>query len=201
MKYYLFFLIILFPGENLFAQEEPVFNSIVMTKTGDLNNDKVLDSVVVKQDTISEYQPYRLEIYFGRKKGSLELVLRTDKAILPDFPDGKDALRTGNGFWEIEISDHDLLIKHELLRGHFMHKFRYEMGKFNLIEYSYVESDGRGRTYHEDLDFIKNIRRTKVVSYEEDKVLEEKEEKLQLEFKPNLSNHNLLPDGYSGYSK
>ena len=44
-----------------------------MTKLGEINNDKILDSAMVKQDTINEFKPFRLEIYFGTKTGDKKL--------------------------------------------------------------------------------------------------------------------------------
>lgn len=184
----LILLIYLLSFFNLCAQQGSSFDHIVMTKTGKINNDKILDSAVVKQDTISEFRPYRLEIYFGRDDGENQLVLRTDKAIQPDFPNGKNTILTGGGFWEIEIKDHGFWIKHELLRGYFEHKFQYRDNKFKLLEYTYVESDGRGKTYYENLDFITGIRRTKIESYQEDKVLEQHEEFINIEPKPDLTD-------------
>lgn len=184
----LIFLLILLPIINSFAQNEPNFDYLVMTKIGKINTDKILDSVVVKQDTIHDRRPYRLEVFFGKNEKEKELVLSTDTAILPDFPNGRDALLTGEGFWEIEISKNNLWIKHELLRGHFEHRFQYRDGNFKLMEYNSVESDGRGRIYYENLDFLTGIRRTKTESYQEDKILNKEEEFIEIGSKPNLSN-------------
>ena len=184
----LIFLLILLPIINSFGQNETNFNYLVMTKIGEISNDKILDSVVVKQDTVNDKRPYRLEVFFGKNEKEKELVLKTDTAILPDFPNGSDALSTGVGFWEVEISKNNLWIKHELLRGHFKHKFQYRNGDFKLMEYNSVESDGRGRIYYENLDFLTGIRRTKTESYQEDKVLNKEEEFIEIGSKHNLSN-------------
>ena len=184
----LILLLIFLPIINSFAQNQPNFDYLVMTKIGKINNDKILDSVVVKQDTVNDKRPYRLEIFFGKNEKDKQLVLKTDTAILPDFHNDKDALLTGEGFWEVEISKNNLWIKHELLRGHFEHRFQYRDGDFNLMEYNSVESDGRGRIYYENLDFLTGIRRTKTESYQENEILNKEEEFIEIASKPILSN-------------
>ncbi len=183
----LLFLLILLPIINSFAQTESNFNHLVMSEIGKINNDKILDSVAVTQDTIDEKRPYRLEIFFGQNDNNKKLALKTDKAILPDFPDGGD-VSNGEGFWEIEIINRDLWIKHKLLRGHFQHKFQYREGKFKLMQFKSVASDGRGKIFNQNLDFLTGIRRTQTDSYEQDKVLKKEEEFVKIEGKPDLSN-------------
>ena len=182
----LFFLIFL-PITNSYAQTESNFNHFVMSDIGKINNDKIIDSVAVTQDTIDEKRPYRLEVYFGQNDKSYKLALKTDKAILPDFPDGGN-VSNGEVFWEIEIINRDLWIKHELLRGHFQHKFQYRDGKFKLMEYNSVASDGRGKIFYQNLDFLTGIRRTQTDSYEQDKVLKKEEEFIKIGGKHDLSN-------------
>lgn len=179
------------------AQNEHHYTNLVMTEVGDLNNDKLLDSVIVKKDTIAEKMPYRLEVYFGKAGGNKEMILRTENAILPDFPDGRDALSTGLRFWEVEITDDNLWIKHELLRGHFEHRFQFRDGKFRLMEYNYVSSDGRGKLFSENLDLSTGSFKTIVESYSEDKILSQDEEFLQLDSQPDLSNFH--PDLSKSY--
>ncbi|TQI71202.1 hypothetical protein JM79_2129 [Gramella sp. Hel_I_59] len=183
----LLFLLFFLPIINSFAQNESNFDHFVMSEIGKINNDKTLDSVAVTQDTINEKRPYRLEIFFGEDDKNKKLVLMTEKAILPDFPSGRN-VSDGEEFWEIEIIDRNLWIKHELLRGHFEHNFQYRDGKFKLMEYNSVASDGRGKIFYQNLDFLTGIRRTQTDSYEQDKVLKKEEEFIKIEGKPDLSN-------------
>ncbi len=183
----LLFLLFFLPIINSFAQNESNFDHFVMSEIGKINNDKTLDSVAVTQDTINEKRPYRLEIFFGEDDKNKKLVLMTEKAILPDFPGGRN-VSNGERFWEIEIIDRNLWIKHELLRGHFEHKFQYRDGKFKLMEYNSVASDGRGKIFYQNLDFLTGIRRTQTDSYEQDKVLKKEEEFIKIKGKPDLSN-------------
>ncbi|MFV8282861.1 hypothetical protein ACNKXS_15050 [Christiangramia marina] len=183
----LLFLLIFLPIINSYAQTESNFDHFVMSEIGKINNDKIIDSVAITQDTIDEKRPYRLEVFFGQNDKSYKLALKTDKAILLNFPGGRN-VSNGENFWEIEIIDRNLWIKHELLRGHFEHKFQYRDGKFELMEYNSVASDGRGKIFYQNLDFITGIRRTQTDSYEQDKVLKKEEEFIKIEGKPDLSN-------------
>ncbi|MDR5589095.1 hypothetical protein [Christiangramia sp. SM2212] len=158
-----------------------------MSKTGEINKDKILDSVAVTQDTISKIRPCRLQIFFGQNDKNMKLVLQTDNAILPDLPGGIDR---GNRFSEVDIVKNNLWIKHELLRGHFEHRFQFREGKFKLMEYNFVESNGRGKVFYENLDFTTGIRRSQTDSYKKDKVLSKKEEYIVIETRPDLSNFN-----------
>ncbi len=184
----LLLLAILLISINSFSQKVNSFDLVIMTKLGDINNDKILDSAVVKQDTINEFKPYRLEIYFGTKTSYKKLILKTDNTINPELPNGKNGYRTGNGFWEIKIENHSLLIKNELLRCHFEHKFQYQNDNFELTEYNYVESDGRGRIYFENYDLLTGIRKTKTESYQDDKIIEQNQEVIKLDPLPNLAD-------------
>ena len=57
-----------------------------------------------------------------------------------------------------------------------------------LMEYNSVTSDGRGKIFYQNLDFLTGIRRTQTDSYEQDKVLKKEEEFIKIEGKPDLSN-------------
>jgi hypothetical protein len=104
------------------------------------------------------------------------------------LPNGKNGYRTGNGFWEIEIENHNFWMRNELLRGHYEHKFQYQNDNFELTEYNYVESDGHGRIYFENFDLLTGIRKTKTESYPDDKILEQDQEIIKLESLPNLAD-------------
>jgi hypothetical protein len=62
-------------------QVELSFNNLVSLVYGDMNNDGVMDVAMVSQDTINEFAPYRLEIFFTQKNGGKKLIISTDKAI------------------------------------------------------------------------------------------------------------------------
>lgn len=97
---------------------------------GDLNKDSIPDLVLVKQDTIHKLAPYRIEIYFVEKSGEKQLLVSSDKAIAPQYPDGRDSYRTGDEFAGITIKKGILSIEMQLLRGYFSHKIQVPERKF-----------------------------------------------------------------------
>lgn len=162
------------------------FNFLVSEASGDLNNDGLKDQVLVFQDTLAETAPYLLEIYFAKENGTKEKFISTETAILPDFPDGRAGLSSGGGFWEVVIEESVLVIRNELLRGNYNHRFRFKDGKFELIGFSYRESDGRGRFYSTEYDLITGILDKKTENYETDEVLEQSREIIKVSTFPSL---------------
>ncbi|NQX38395.1 hypothetical protein SAMN05421820_101414 [Pedobacter steynii] len=128
-------ILLMVSSTRLSAQEN--FNVVVSMAKGDLNRDLLADSVVVTQDTIADTSPYRLEIYFAKKGGGYHLNIQTDKAINEQSPNGKDGYRDGYGFSKVTIKRGVIELQCQLIRGYFMHKFRYQNGNFELIGYSY----------------------------------------------------------------
>ena len=128
-------ILLMVSSTQLRAQED--FNAVVSIAKGDLNKDLLTDSVVVTQDTTADTSPYRLEIYFAKKGGGYQRNIRTDKAINEQYPNGKDGYRDGYGFSNVTIKRGVVELHCQLIRGYFIHKFRYQNGNFELIGYSY----------------------------------------------------------------
>ena len=114
------------------------FNVHVNTVYGDLNKDGLIDVATVTQDTLNEYAPYKLGIFFQQLNGDLKLITSSIKAIEPQFPNGRESHRWGNGFGQLSIHNGVLWIETGFIRGHMEHKFRYQNNKFELIGYSYA---------------------------------------------------------------
>jgi hypothetical protein len=127
--------------EDLIVYNENSFNDVISTVEGDLNKDGIIDLSIVKQDTLHENAPYKLEIFFGRENGDFKLIVSTTKAIQPQFPNGREHHMWGNGFGELSIHNGVLWIETGFIRGHMEHKFRYQNNSFELIGYSYVNAD------------------------------------------------------------
>jgi hypothetical protein len=174
-----------FLSTNLFAQN---FTHLVLQAKGDLNGDGLADSAVVKQDTLAETFPYMLQIYFAQVKGEYKLTVSSSKIIPAQFPEGKDGYRTGQGFDSIVIKNNTVTIKHQLLRGHFNHKFRYQNGNFELIGFSQVYSDGLGKMYQTDFNLSTGVRTYKEQRYDTDKILINRKEKKWIRPLPKLQD-------------
>lgn len=175
----LFFILIL-STDFLIAQETSSFNNLILTRVGHLNKDKVLDSIVVKQDTVNRFRPYRLEIYLSKKKVGKILSVSTDKAISPEYFQDKNALQKEKSFSDIEIRNHVLTIKHDYENEHREHSFQLRGNKFKLIEYYSIKTNNDGKIYFETINFDKLIRKTKTVSKFDHHVFDENEYKLRM---------------------
>lgn len=150
------------------ASKKDTFTLLVTKVLGDLNKDNLEDTVVVTQDTINENAPYKLQIFFAQPNGQFKLIATSTKIIAPQYPDGRDGYRTGDGFLDVTIIKGIVSVNFGLLRGHFEHKFRFQNGNFELIGFSSVSSDGQGKMYTTDFNLSTGIRIEKIENYGED---------------------------------
>jgi hypothetical protein len=162
------------------------FNHIITTIKGDLNKDKLPDSVIVLQDTLNDKAPYRLQIFFKNTNAGYRLIIQNDSAIEAEFPDGKDGLLTGTRFSNISIKAGVLIINTELLRGYYEYKFRYQNGYFALIGFMKAYSDGHGISTTTDLNLSTGILQETVQRYDTDNIISNKKKKIRVNPLPNL---------------
>lgn len=190
MKQLLLIFLIIFQLDS-FAQTDTSklnFDHKVMEVEGDLNKDNLVDKVVVTQDTLNENAPYRLQIFFKEPNGRSRLIVTSTKIIEPQYPDGRDGYRTGNGFSGVTIQNAVLSVNFGLLRGHFEHKFRFQNGNFELIGFSEVYSDGQGVMTTTDFNLSTGIRIEKSERYDTDKILSNTKKKILIRPLPKLQD-------------
>ena len=188
MKLLFFLLLSPFTTSSQIDQTELSFTELVSTAYGDINNDGIMDIAMVTQDTLNEFAPYRLEIFFTQVNGDKKLIVHTEKAIQPQFPNGRDQHTWGNGFGELSIHNGVLWIESGLIRGHFEHKFRYQNNKFELIGYTYVNSDGLGKMYLIDYNLSTGKRIETIDHYSSHEPEERVEKIIKLNPLPDLLN-------------
>lgn len=150
-------LFLILTTSSLIAQKENFTVQIKKAK-GDLNKDNLDDLVVVTQDTINEKAPYKLEVFFAQPNGIYKLIVSTTKAIDPQYPEGKNGYYNGQSFYTVSIEKGILIIRNELIRGNFEHKFRYQNNNLELIGFSEVYSDGQGTMGTVDFNLSTGIR-------------------------------------------
>lgn len=184
-------IVLIFFELNCFSQtnaENYNFSHKIIEVTGDLNKDSLLDIIIVTQDTVNENAPYRLQIFFKQPNGKSKLIATSTKIIEPQYPDGRNGYKTGNGFSDVTIKKGILSVNFELLRGHFEHKFRFQNGNFELIGYTEGQSYGRGEMYYIDFNLSTGTKIVKVENYETDKIVSNKKSKLIIRPLPKLED-------------
>lgn len=184
LKNFLVVLFVLLSLSSSAQKKRDRFSHQIARVKGDLNKDSLPDLVVVKQDTVSDSRPYRLQIFFAQADGTNKLIVSTEKAIPPQF----SGSGTGNAFDKITVEKNVLTIENELLRGWFRHIFRYQNGNFELIGFSRLESDGHGKIHEIDFNLSTGVRFYKISSYENDKVLSNEKQKKLIRPLPKLQD-------------
>jgi hypothetical protein len=168
------------------------FSKEIKRATGDLNKDGHDDLVVVTQDTKDSKRPYRLQVFFKNADGKNDLVVSTDKAIAPAFPDGNTGGPGDEPFGDITINNGVLTIEIQLLRGHYEHKFRYQNGNFELIGFSDGESDGHGTISTVDFNLSTGLRLEKEERYDTDLVMRNEKKTVMVRPLPKLQDFQPL---------
>jgi len=190
MKLFILIIFLLFQLDS-FAQTDTTnynFDHKIMEVVGDLNKDNLPDKVIVTQDTLNKKAPYRFEVFFKETSGQFKLIVTSTKIIEPQYPDGREGYRTGDGFSDITIINGILSINFELLRGHFEHKFRFQNEHFELIGFSKVNSDGHGVMTKTDFNLSTGIRTKKSERYDTVKVLSNTKKKILIRPLPKLED-------------
>lgn len=189
---YVLIIKLLLSVNYIFAQQKINFNHLILTKVGHLNNDQILDSIVVKQDTIDIYKPYRLEIYLTDDNEVKFLSISTDKAITPDCYKGINGLNCEKKFSDIEIIDNIFIIKHIDKNVKSEHSFQLRGKKFKLFKYNLIKSDTDGKVYYETINFNTNLRRVKAINTEDKTILYDTEYRVNL-YSQYLKDFNMDP--------
>lgn len=164
LKTLLLGLFIFISNQILLAQTKDNFfeKQVVVA---DVNFDNIKDVIQIYQDTINPKVVYRLEISLAEidSVGKYEIV-STEKAIKPDFPDAEtidDRFWSGEMFDRVEVENGILLIRFNLMRGYYVHKYKFKDNSFELI---YVKRVTGSPDYLEEIDYdlLSGERKTKI---------------------------------------
>ena len=180
-------ILLLLISTNVFAQSEKTpFKVLIEEVKGDLNKDHLADLVKLTQDTLDDTAPYRLQVFFAQPNGKWKLVVSSDQVIAPQFPNGKDGLHSEASFDNITIKNNVLSIHNQLIRGNFVHKFRYQNGNFELIGFTQVGANGLGVMFKNDFNLSTGVRHYKEERYDTNEVTLNKTEKKLIRPLPKL---------------
>ncbi len=184
----LFFIAVLLPAltHSQAGSSKETFNHIILTIKGDLNKDKLPDSVIVLQDTLNNKAPYRLKIFFKNADAGYRLVIQNDSAIEAEFPDGKESMLTGSRFSYIQVKAGVLTMNTELLRGYYEYKFRYQNGYFAMIGFKQNHSDGDGNATTTEFNLSTGVQLEKIERYDTGKIISSTKKKIKINPLPNL---------------
>lgn len=178
-------ILFLFSFKLLAQQSKNNYDRIVYSIKGDLNNDAVIDWVTVKEDPLSKFHPYLLEIKFGKNDGTFESILTSEKAVMEKYPEGDE--RTVAVLENLQIKKGLLIFTNQLIRSTMVHKFRYQNGNFELIGYT---SNDANPGYFEYVDYnLSNGQKiTKKTEWETNKLIEKTNSKEKMLSLPKLQD-------------
>ena len=180
-------LIFVFLSNNFYCQN---YSHSVFEVYGDLNKDGLDDLVLVKEDNKDKRNPFLLEIKFQGKEGNFYSVLNSETAVVAKFPDGEGGT-TYCLLESIEIKKGILIFNQSLIRGTFVHKFRFQNNNFELIGLS---CNNAFSGYIESIDY--NLSTGKKIeirtAYETSEIIEKKITNKKINPLPNLKNFNPL---------
>ncbi|MFC3561413.1 hypothetical protein [Pedobacter jamesrossensis] len=172
--------------EPLEEEQPNNFNVVIEKVRGDLNKDGIADLVSVKQDTVNDNRPYRLQAYLSQPNRKLKLILSSDSAIVVRYPNGKYNAVNDAPFTGIEIKKGTLIISHELTRGSFSHQFRYQNKKFELIGFRSASVSG-GMIEETDFNLSTGDKVITHTTIGNDKILDKTKSKELIKYLPNLT--------------
>jgi hypothetical protein len=179
-----------FVSQKNFGQvSDQQYRNIVYNIQGDLNKDGLADKVMVRENAEDSKNPYLLEIFFKNKDGSYRKVLRSTKAVTPKFPSGGEI--TVVNLENLEVKNGLLIFTNQLIRGNYVHKFRFQNGNFELIGFT-ENNASPGYLEYVDYNLSTGSKTNKHTDYQTDKVLMYKKSIEKLKKLPKLQDFEPL---------
>lgn len=183
-------LLLIFVSQKSFGQaSDEQYRNIVYDIKGDLNKDGLADKVVVRENDNDSKHPYLLEIFFKNVDGSYKKVLRSIKAVTPKFPAGGEI--SDVNLENLEIKNGLLIFTNQLIRGNYVHKFRFQNGNFELIGFT-ENNASAGYIEYVDYNLSTGVKINKHIDYQTDKVLMYKKTIDKMKSLPKLQDFEAL---------
>lgn len=183
-------LLLIFVSQKSFGQaSDEQYRNIVYDIKGDLNKDGLADKVVVRENDNDSKHPYLLEIFFKNVDGSYKKVLRSIKAVTPKFPAGGEI--SDVNLENLEIKNGLLIFTNQLIRGNYIHKFRFQNGNFELIGFT-ENNASAGYIEYVDYNLSTGVKINKHIDYQTDKVLMYKKTIEKMKSLPKLQDFEAL---------
>ncbi|MDI9258237.1 hypothetical protein [Flavobacterium sedimenticola] len=148
MKKILYSILALIPLSSL-AQSDSLelnFSVLISEVKGDLNKDQLEDKVIVTQDTIDNYAPFSLQIFFAQTDGTFKLTVSSTNVIEAQYQNGKGEYKEPGGFESVTAKKGVITFRYQTLKGYFEHKFRFQNENFELIGFTQFHETAEEKT-------------------------------------------------------
>ncbi|WP_027420570.1 hypothetical protein [Crocinitomix catalasitica] len=130
---------------SVYAQQTKTvenFNCLIRHSLGDVNNDGILDLAIISTDTVNDTRPLKLQIFFGQPNGDYELFFSSVEMITPMYPAELNGEHNGSQIPDVYLEDGNLLLDF-YIEGNSRYTFVLKDGVFELVDFSYVNWDGK----------------------------------------------------------
>ncbi|MFL9832601.1 hypothetical protein [Chryseobacterium terrae] len=181
-------IFLMFISMNIYSQQQKNnehFTVRVKEEVGDLNRDGLQDKVILTMDTVNIQKPLKLQIFLLQSNRKLKLEFFSKDVFNPQYPNGKYG---GNQIPGISIQNGNLILYTEIKDVKEYYTFRYQNGKFELINVSKIIWDGKETTTEVKFDLVKGEKTeiNKLLGSKKDK--KKKPTKIILKTLPTLEN-------------
>lgn len=181
-------IFLVFASINIYSQQQnnaEHFTVRVKEVMGDLNRDGLQDKVVLTMDTVNTQQPLKLQIFLLQPNRKLRLEFSSKDVFNPQYPNGKYG---GDQVPNILIENGNLILYCEIKDVKEYYTFRYQNGKFELIQVSKIVWDGKDTTTETKFDLVKGEKTEVSQLLGSEKKKKKKPTKIALKALPTLQN-------------
>lgn len=181
-------IFLVFASINIYSQQQnnaEHFTVRVKEVMGDLNRDGLQDKVVLIMDTVNTQQPLKLQIFLLQPNRKLRLEFSSKDVFNPQYPNGKYG---GDQVPSILIENGNLILYCEIKDVKEYYTFRYQNGKFELIQVSKIVWDGKDTTTETKFDLVKGEKTEASQLLGSEKKKKKKPTKIALKALPTLQN-------------
>lgn len=147
-------IFLVFVSINIYSQQQgnpEHFTVRVREEVGDLNRDGLQDKVILTMDTVNTQRPLKLQIFLLQSNRKLRLEFSSKDVFNPQYPNGKYG---GDQVPSILIENGNLILYCEIKDVKEYYTFRYQNGKFELIQISKIIWDSKDTTTETKFDLV-----------------------------------------------
>lgn len=181
-------IFLVFSSLNIYAQQKnntEHFTVRVREELGDLNRDGLQDKVILTMDTVDVQQPLKLQIFLLQSNRKLRLEFSSKEVFNSQYPNGKYG---GDQVPNVLIENGNLILYCEIKDVKEYYTFRYQNGKFELIQISKIVWDGKDTTTETKFDLVKGEKTEVSQLLGSEKKKKKKPTKIALKALPTLLN-------------